>query len=105
MNQQLQKVGCPVPVACAPCVENVKGGFDPNGGILICQNHIWGKRRTEATLTHEMVHAFDHCRFQFDINNLKQVACAEVCFSSPRLQGRVADGRYGRMRCLESVGF
>ena len=85
MNEQLQKVGCPVPVACAPCVESVKGGFDPNGGILICQNHIWGKRRTEATLTHEMVHAFDHCRFQFDTSNLKQVACAEVSLSSPNI--------------------
>src|SRR5271170_2794399 len=80
MNSQLIKVGCPVPVACAPCERAIRGAFSPEGGILICQNNISGKRKTETTLAHEMVHAFDHCRFQFDAQkNLKQVACAEVC--------------------------
>ena len=79
MNEHLRKVGCNVPVACAPCSGmKVRGGFDPIGGIVICQDNNWKKRTVESTLTHEMVHAFDHCRFQFDINNLKQIACSEV---------------------------
>ena len=78
MNDQLKKVGCPVPIACAPCGSRVRGGFDPRGGIVICQDNNWQKRTLQATLVHEMIHAFDHCRFHFDTNNLKQAACSEV---------------------------
>lgn len=32
----------------------------------------------EDTLAHELVHAFDHCRFKVDWGNLRHHACSEV---------------------------
>jgi mitochondrial inner membrane protease ATP23 len=78
MNSELKKVSCSPPVYCAPCREPGYGGFNADMGILICENHVHSKRRLESTLAHEMIHAFDHCRFKFDYNNLKHVACGEV---------------------------
>lgn len=54
------------------------GGFSQEMGIIMCENNNYTSRRMESTLAHEMVHAFDHCRFKFDHGNLKHVACAEV---------------------------
>jgi Peptidase M76 family len=85
MNSELKKIGCSPPVYCAPCTMRVHGGFHPAMGIVICENRIPTTRRMETTLAHEMVHAFDHCRFKPDYNNLKHVACGEVlsplCFA------------------------
>ncbi len=33
----------------------------------------------EHTLTHELVHMYDHCKFDVDWNNLRHHACTEVC--------------------------
>ena len=30
------------------------------------------------TLTHELIHAYDHCRAHLDWNNLQHLACTEV---------------------------
>jgi mitochondrial inner membrane protease ATP23 len=78
MDHELRKIGCPPPVFCTPCSALVRGGFSPDHGIAICENHIPTKRRAESTLAHEMVHAYDHCRFKFDMENLNHVACSEV---------------------------
>ena len=78
MNSALKKVGCSPPIYCTPCENRVFGGFHPAMGINICQNNVSSARRMESTLAHEMVHAFDHCRFKFDYGNLKHVACGEV---------------------------
>jgi inner membrane protease ATP23 len=32
----------------------------------------------EDTMAHELIHAFDHCRFKVDWNNLRHHACSEV---------------------------
>lgn len=82
MDGHLKKIGCAPPIYCAPCTQQAHGGFNPSYGIMMCQNNIASRRRMESTLVHEMIHAFDHCRFQFDMNNLKHVACSEVLFSS-----------------------
>lgn len=42
----------------------------------------------EDTLAHELVHAFDHCRFKVDWGNLRHHACSEVrqgCFRGGEL--------------------
>jgi hypothetical protein len=81
MNSELKKVGCEPPIYCAPCTKPVRGGFHPSFGIVICQNNIpniLSKRQTESTLTHEMMHAFDECRFKVDYRNIKHLACGEV---------------------------
>jgi hypothetical protein len=60
----------------------------------------------ESTLAHEMVHAFDHCRFKFNHGDLKHVACAEVSSLFPRecLYGLGVEGRFGRWHYHENVG-
>jgi hypothetical protein len=78
MDKEMKKLGCSPPVFCTPCSARVHGGFSVLHGIAICENHIPSKRRAESTLAHEMVHAYDHCRFKFDLQNLKHVACSEV---------------------------
>lgn len=32
----------------------------------------------EHTLTHELVHMYDHCKFDVDWSNLRHHACSEV---------------------------
>jgi mitochondrial inner membrane protease ATP23 len=78
MNSELKKVGCSPPIYCAPCPSNTFGGFHPDMGITLCENRITKTRRMESTLAHEMVHAFDHCRFNFNYNDLRHIACGEV---------------------------
>lgn len=78
MNSELKKVGCSPPIYCAPCPQNTFGGFHPDMGITVCENRITKTRRMESTLAHEMVHAFDHCRFKFNYNDLRHIACGEV---------------------------
>lgn len=54
------------------------GAFDGEYGILLCANHLRSRSHTEDVLAHEMVHAYDYLRFDWDKRNLKHSACAEV---------------------------
>ncbi|KAI9888877.1 MAG: Mitochondrial inner membrane protease atp23 [Vezdaea aestivalis] len=59
------------------------GGFDPRYGIRLCANEKLSRGWMEDTLTHEMVHAWDHLRWQVDWlgegkTGLRQAACAEI---------------------------
>lgn len=57
------------------------GGFSPNHGILICANEIRDRGHLEDTLSHEMVHAWDHLRWKVDWagrKDLRHSACTEV---------------------------
>lgn len=81
MRQQIAKVGGNLTgsnIVCDVCDEFKAGGFHPELGILLCQNRIYSKWHLEDTLTHEMVHAYDHCKFNVDWNNLKHHACSEI---------------------------
>lgn len=65
------------------CDPNRAGGFAPGdppsqSQILICTNRMMSKKHLEHTLSHEMVHWFDHCRFHVDWNDIRHVACSEV---------------------------
>ncbi len=86
-------------IICVRCTEARGGGLDPNYGIQLCANRA-GVEPLEDTLTHgtplqllpeirgaetrtEMVHAYDHLRFNCDMaNNLRHAACAEIRASS-----------------------
>ena len=46
--------------------------------IVLCENKIYSQGCMNDTLTHELVHAFDHCRAHLDWNNLHHLACTEV---------------------------
>lgn len=64
-------------IACEPCIAQ-KGGFQPGQGVKICSNQVVKTAEVEKTLMHELVHAFDHCRFKVDWSNKKHHACSEI---------------------------
>ncbi|CAK9784173.1 unnamed protein product [Cutaneotrichosporon oleaginosum] len=81
MLKHLQLAGCPFPssaMQCHPCDASRAGGFSPEHGILLCQNRFMNRRHMEDTLAHELLHAFDHCRFRVDWMNLRHHACTEI---------------------------
>ncbi|OAX38948.1 hypothetical protein K503DRAFT_769956 [Rhizopogon vinicolor AM-OR11-026] len=81
MLKHLNLSGCPVPpsnVVCAPCDRTRSGGFHPAGAIILCQGHFGDKKHMEDTLTHELVHMYDHCKFNVDWRNLRHHACSEI---------------------------
>ena len=66
-------------ILCLPCDKSRAGGFTPAvGAIVLCQGNFWGKKHMEHTLTHELVHMYDHCKFDVDWSNLRHHACSEV---------------------------
>lgn len=72
---------CPARLTTDGRVERQGGGFDPKHGILICSNSVRTRGHLEDTLAHEMVHAYDHLRWEVDFvgqKNLRQAACTEV---------------------------
>ncbi|KAG9246963.1 mitochondrial inner membrane protease atp23 [Calycina marina] len=58
------------------------GGFNPEQGIVICANEVRDKKHLEDTLSHEMVHAWDHLRWKVDWQDLRHAACSEIRASS-----------------------
>ncbi len=54
------------------------GGFHPDFGILLCANEMRDRKHLEDNLAHEMVHAYDHLRWQVDWDNLRHAACSEI---------------------------
>lgn len=81
MAEQINKVGGNIndkTIVCGHCDETKGGGFNPELGILICQNYISDKYKFEDTLAHEMVHAYDHCKFNVKWDNLRHHACSEI---------------------------
>ncbi|CDS00327.1 related to ATP23-putative metalloprotease of the mitochondrial inner membrane [Sporisorium scitamineum] len=92
----------------APCPPSIAGGFSPSlpseptshSSILLCSNRIYSKSHLEDTLSHEMVHWFDHCRFLVDWSNLRHHACSEIRAAS--LSG---DCRFAREFIRRNYGF
>lgn len=65
-------------ITCGPCDDLKGGGFHPQQGILLCSNWLQDKWQLEDVLTHELVHAYDHVKFDVDLSNLKHHACTEI---------------------------
>lgn len=85
MMDQIHRIGGNISsqnIVCAPCDELKSGGFHPELGILLCQNRFNSKWHLEDTLTHELVHAYDHCKFNVDWMDLRHHACSEIRASS-----------------------
>ncbi|XP_064417650.1 mitochondrial inner membrane protease ATP23 homolog isoform X2 [Latimeria chalumnae] len=66
--------------SCEDCDGIVSGGFDAaTSQIVLCQNNIHQQSHMTRVVTHELIHAFDHCRAHVDwFNNVKHLACSEV---------------------------
>lgn len=83
---KLGKDTLPPKLLIASCPPDIAGGFSPSApgrppseaGVLLCANRIYSKSHLEDTLAHEMIHWWDHCRFQVDWNNLRHHACSEI---------------------------
>ncbi|KAI0015935.1 peptidase M76 family-domain-containing protein [Xylariomycetidae sp. FL0641] len=72
---------CPKMMTEDGWVHGQSGGWDPNGGVLLCANDLRNKTELEDTLAHEMVHAWDHLRWKVDWvgeKSLKHAACTEI---------------------------
>lgn len=91
-------------LVCEPCGPTVAGGFDPDQTqvdacvcissvqcqlvsaspqVVLCENNIYSQGHMNDTLTHELVHAYDHCRAHVDWSNLQHIACTEVSRAHP----------------------
>ncbi|XP_037315803.1 mitochondrial inner membrane protease ATP23 homolog [Pungitius pungitius] len=66
--------------SCEDCDGTVSGGFDAvSSQIVLCQNNIRKQSHMTRVVTHELIHAFDHCRAHVDwFNELRHVACSEI---------------------------
>ncbi|KAJ3068322.1 Mitochondrial inner membrane protease atp23 [Podochytrium sp. JEL0797] len=84
LMQGLAANGCafvkPGQISVSPCKDspNLAGGFHPQVGIRLCEEFMNTKEILEDTLTHELVHAYDWCTMDWDLNNLHHQACSEV---------------------------
>lgn len=81
MQEQIQRVGGNINstnIVCGQCTDMKSGGFHPELGILMCANKLYSRSHAEDTLTHELVHAYDHCRFDVDWKDLRHHACSEI---------------------------
>ncbi|KAM6896801.1 mitochondrial inner membrane protease ATP23 homolog [Lycodopsis pacificus] len=66
--------------SCEDCDGSVSGGFDAaSSQIVLCQNNIHQQSHMNRVVTHELIHAFDHCRAHVDwFDNLRHLACSEI---------------------------
>jgi len=90
MLRAMDRTGCKVKsdefIKCAPC--ELAGNFmalthkDEAGNVnlWICQNTVSGQRLQdmERSITHELVHAYDHCRAHVDLSDCRHHACTEI---------------------------
>ncbi|KAL0088069.1 peptidase M76 family-domain-containing protein [Phycomyces blakesleeanus] len=80
MMDELRKEGKPITkdnFVCSPCDEDRAGGYNPEIGVLLCQNKLNSKAHQERTMVHEMVHMYDDQKFKVDWMNLRHHACSE----------------------------
>ncbi|CAH2277971.1 mitochondrial inner membrane protease ATP23 homolog [Pelobates cultripes] len=66
--------------SCEECDGAVSGGFDAaSSEIVLCQNNIQNQSHMNRVVTHELIHAYDHCRAHVDwFNNVRHLACSEI---------------------------
>lgn len=75
--------GCPINlrrhISCEPCKGTLKGGFDSkNNQLFVCENSRLSYGEVGRVLTHELIHAFDHCTRDVDWSNPRHLACSEI---------------------------
>lgn len=69
-------------INCISCEEqgNIKqsGSFELPNKINICQEICESPTILRDTIVHELIHAFDSCRSDFDYSDCRQRLCAEI---------------------------
>lgn len=85
MLKALKRLNCgmePDQIKCLDCSAQQSGGFHPDEGIMLCANKHLSQKTLDNTLSHELTHVWDHCRFNVDWHNLRHHACSEIRASS-----------------------
>lgn len=91
MLTAMEKLGVPITediYVCRPCSEPAMGGFVPEEGIVLCQNNIRRQAYMDATLAHELIHAYDYAKFDIAWDNCRHHACSEVVGGAKQRGGR-----------------
>lgn len=81
MFNHLKRGGCELnadTVLCKRCDGQLAGGYQDDGAILLCSNHLLTLSHTANTIVHEAVHAFDACRAKIDWSDCVHHACSEI---------------------------
>ena len=86
MGAKMEEAGCSLGeqgggrfIRVEDCQNSIMGGFTPGDGVTVCHNNIGSQAELESTLTHELIHAYDHCRARgMDFKNCEHHACTEV---------------------------
>lgn len=82
MLDKLAEAGCTVGedfIRVQQCNAKVGGGFRAPDGVIICHNHLASQEEINHALTHELIHAYDHCRAKdLDWCNCTHHACSEI---------------------------
>lgn len=86
LQQALERLGTKVPIDCVACPEGpdgnpaAAGGFLPDtNSVVLCQQWVTANPpEVPNTLTHELVHAYDHARATINWLNLTHHACTEI---------------------------
>lgn len=79
----LEKSGCEFDyrrhVSCEICDSTVSGGYDPElNQVIICQNVAKRRVTVQGVMIHEMIHMFDYCVNDLDLQNVRHLACSEI---------------------------
>eukprot|EP00803_Ostreobium_quekettii_P005398 evm.model.scf_280EXC.2 EVM.evm.TU.scf_280EXC.2 scf_280EXC:5411-7835(-) len=87
MVQKLEESGCSIPrefIGARECGSEVGGGFVPGGseqkgGVVVCHNYLGDQPDIDRALTHELIHAYDHCRAaNIEWEDCNHHACSEI---------------------------
>ena len=72
-----------------PCPEMNKAQFvmkgrDMEPEVFLCENRLdkLEGKQVFGSIAHELIHAFDYCRSEFDEENIEHLACTEVCLQN-----------------------
>lgn len=79
------RLGCVVDprafISCVHCPAHASGAahiHDDMTHVLMSANGIRSYDQFETVLTHELIHVFDHCKYELDTTNVRHHACTEV---------------------------
>jgi inner membrane protease ATP23 len=82
MIERMAAAGCTVErdfIKIRHCDAEVGGGFRAPDGVILCHNHLASQEEVTHALTHELIHAYDHCRAKdLDWCNCEHHACSEI---------------------------
>ena len=72
-----------IPIRCEPCVQGIEAKARaffsyPPAEVTVCINKVKDTAEVEAVLTHELIHAIDHCTRGINLEDCEQLACSEI---------------------------